>query len=115
MPLCKGDTANNSGLGLSVWSGGTEYDGGALSVNTLPGASASNRVRELVTVATPTTKPTFNRVDMTLTVPGFLTSDPVVVGPVLGLLEFLLLGGSTEFTVYGFPRSGGSAQLRFAG
>jgi hypothetical protein len=96
-----GDTANNSGLGLSVWSGGTEYDGGALSVNTLPGASASNRVRELVTVATPTTKPTFNRVDMTLTVPGFLTSDPVIVGPVLGLLDFLLLSGSTEFTVYG--------------
>lgn len=96
-----GDTANNSGLSLSVWSGGAEFAGGALAVSTLPGASASNRVRELVTVATPTTKPTFNRVDMTLTVPGFLTSDPVIVGPVLGLLEFLLLGGSTEFTVYG--------------
>lgn len=95
------DPANNAGLKLSVWSGGTEYQGGTLSVNALPGASSSNRIRELITVPTPTTKPTFSRVDMTLTVPGYLTSDPIIVGPVLGLLESLLLGGTTEFAVYG--------------
>lgn len=91
------DADADGDLQIQTYTGTQQRVGGDLRVDQLSGASATNRVRELLTVAPLSGTPNnFNRLDLTLTVPGYLTG-----GNPLDLLLGLLLGGDTyDFTVY---------------
>lgn len=94
-----GDQDADGDLEINFFNGNQSRASTDLQVTRLSGSSASNRIRELISVTTPTGTPnTFDRMDLEFTVPAASLGLPI---PIVDELLGFLLGGSTfEFDVY---------------